>query len=653
MNGLLGMAELLLGTSLNARQRRFAEIIMSSGRSLLAIINDILDFSKIEAGKLELEVVEFNLREVVEETAQLLMERAHSKGLELVTDLPVRVPSRVLGDPGRLRQVLVNLVGNAIKFTERGEVVVRLQVLAQEDDRVQLRLEVVDTGIGIAPAAQSRIFESFVQADGSTTRRYGGTGLGLAISRQLVRLMGGEMGVESTLGVGSRFWFTLQLPRPAAVTVQPSFITRPSLQGLRVVVVDDNATNREILQQQVTAWGMHVTALDSGEQALAVLQAAAQAGEEYDVAILDMHMPGMDGLELARRLQADPRLSTLRRLMLTSGGLDEGAAQTAQAGLHGYLHKPVRQAELHATLCQLLGVPIGAAQPSRATAGVGEAAVRFAAQVLVAEDNPVNQEVVLAMLELLGCQATVASNGREALTLLQQARYDLVLMDCQMPELDGFAATVELRRWEAATGRSRLPVIALTANALQGVREECLVAGMDDYLSKPFDQDQLAVILKRWLSPGKATADAAVPTPAPLEVENSPLEPEPLAKIRALQRPGAPDLLAKVIGVYLDNSPALVQRLCEAVAQGNSMALREAAHSLKSSSANLGAAQLAGLCKELEQMGRDGQLQGAAEKLSALQQHYLLVRTALTAQLPDKPPGFLSELQPAPLSRDT
>jgi CheY-like chemotaxis protein len=383
-------------------------------------------------------------------------------------------------------------------------------------------------------------------------------------------------------------------------------MTRSSLQGLRVLVVDDNATNREILQQQVTAWGLRVTAVDRGEQALVVLWTAAQAGEGYDVALLDMHMPGMDGLELARRLQAEPRFSTLQRLMFTSGGLDEGAAQAAQAGLQGYLHKPVRQAELHATLCQLLGVPVWAAPPSRAMAAGGEAAVRFTAQVLVAEDNLVNQEVVLAMLERLGCHATVAGTGQEALTRLQQDPYDLVLMDCQMPEMDGFAATTELRRWEAATGQSRRPVIALTTNAFQGVREDCLAAGMDDYLAKPFDQAQLVAMLKRWLPPGKATATAAVPTPAALlEVEPSPLEPEPLAKIRALQRPGAPNLFAKVIGVYLDNSPTLVQRLREAVAQGNSTALREAAHSLKSSNATLGAAQLAALCKELEQRGEN------------------------------------------------
>ncbi len=633
LNGVLGMAELLQGTPLNAQQQRFASMILSSGRALLGTINDILDFSKIEAGRLDLEVVPFNLRELIEETAALLAERAHQKGLELLSDLLVTLPSKLLGDPVRLRQVLVNLVGNAIKFTAHGEVLIRLRLLEEDADAVRLQGEVIDTGMGIAPAAQAKIFDSFTQADGSTSRRFGGTGLGLAICRQLVQLMGGELGVESTVGVGSRFWFTLTLRRPEAVSTRPVWQRRQDLRGVRVLLVDDNATNREILQHQVTAWGMRATLVSSGAEALSALRAAAQAGAAYEVAILDWHMPEMDGLELARQLKADPAIPPLQLLMLTSSGLDDSAAQATAVGIEVYLRKPVRQAELYACLGRLLGPAAPAAPPLARTAQPA----RFSARVLVAEDNPVNQEVASAMLEQLGCQAELVANGQQAIEAVACSRYALILMDCHMPVLDGFAATAAIRRQEQASGLPPVPIIALTANVVKGFREQCLAAGMDDYLSKPFEQAQLRALLAQWLPPGRVeppVASGAAPPPGPAVAVADPLlEPGPLAKIRALQRPGQPSLLGKIIGLYLASSPPLLQALREAVSQGDAVALTEAAHSLKSSSANLGATRLAALCKDLEQRGREQRLENSPDLLASVESQYAEVQQALKQAL--------------------
>ncbi len=690
MNGVLGMGELLLGTPLNAQQQRFASMILSSGRSLLAILNDILDFSKIEAGRLELELTLFDPRELVEETAAVLAGRAHEKGLELISDLPPRLPEGVWGDPMRLRQILVNLVGNAIKFTERGEIVIALRVLAQDPAATHLRFEVRDTGIGIAPELQTKIFESFTQADGSTTRRYGGTGLGLAISRRLVQLMGGEIDVESTPGAGSRFWFSVRLQTLAAEKPEPPSARR-ELRGLRVLLVDDNATNREILHYQVTAWGMSNDMAENGHQALARLRAAVQQGHRYDLAILDMQMPEMDGLELARRIRADPTLAALKLVLLTSGGSDTQAEKAARSLVQASLHKPIRQAELYKALCRLPNLTVDAVSQRPALPATHPP--RFAGRILVAEDNPVNQAMALAVLDVMGCQAEVAADGQEAVEAVARTGYDLILMDCQMPVLDGFAATAAIRRWEQAQGRPRLPIVALTANVIKGFRELCLAAGMDDYLSKPFEQEQLAALLERWLPPASAliqtsTAPKAVarasgseaaapvePTPAaapevtvhsplpqageglgvraavskadPLTLTLSPmhggegtkrllpeqtaslLDERALAQIRALQRSGAPDLLGKIIGLYLDSSPKLLQQVRDAVAGQNGEALRQAAHSLKSSSANLGATQLAAACKELEQRGRENNMQGVAKLLNEMEALYPRVCQAL------------------------
>ena len=634
LNGVLGMAELLRGTTLDAQQRRFATTIQQSGQALLTLIDDILDFSKIEAGRLELEITDFDPRNLIEETAVLLAERAHRKGLELALDLPMELPEMAQGDPARLRQILVNLVSNAIKFTEHGEVVIRLTVPESSAQAVGLRVAVSDTGIGIALAAQARIFESFVQADGSTTRHYGGTGLGLAISRRLVQLMGGDMGVESVPGVGSTFWFTLTLALAAAVS-RPAWPPCAELQGLRVLVVDDNATHREILHRQLSAWGLCETGVASGLDALVALYQAIKGGAAYDLALLDRRMPEMDGLELARRIRADHRLNPLRLLMLTSTGLGHGDPQTPALRIDGYLSKPLRQAELYDALCRLARRSASADPVSRLSRRRGEQA-RFNGRVLVVEDNPVNQELALAMLKNLGCQATAVDDGRAALIALEQNPYDLVLMDCQMPVLDGWVATAAWRQRERAAGGQRTPIIALTANVIKGVREQCLAAGMDDYLSKPFGQAQLAAILDRWLptTPPSAVPPPAAPPPAafaPIPAD-APLDERALAQIRALQRTGQPSVLGKLIDRYLDNTPALLQQLREALAAGNGEALRLAAHNLKSSSANLGATRLAAACKELEQRGRDRRLEGATALLREMESDYARVREALIVE---------------------
>ncbi len=668
LNGIVGMTELLRGTALNAQQRRFSDTLLRSGQALLTVINDILDFSKIEAGRLELESVVFDLRELVEEIATLLAEQAHGKGLELIVDLAVDMPNVLQGDPARLRQILMNLVSNAIKFTERGVVIIRFTVLEQTLKTVQLRAAVTDTGIGIAPAAQSHLFTAFSQADKSTTRHYGGTGLGLAISKQLVQLMGGEIGVESTSGAGSTFWFTLTLTRSETL-LHPARRPCANLKNLRVLIVDDHAINRELLYHSLRAWEMRATGVASGQEALSALRHAAQTDTAYDLAILDWHMPEMDGLELARQIRADPALNTLRLLMLTSSGMSESATQALAAGINRYIPKPVRQTELYDALCGLVRISDPTADlTSRASPALREP-LRFNGRVLVAEDNPVNQDVALAMLERLGCQATIVSDGREALAALAREPFDLVLMDCQMPVLDGFSATMAWRQQEDTAGNSHVPIIALTADVIKGIQERCQAAGMDDYLSKPFKQTQLAIILRRWLAPPSdiamtltpafapatapqsemadamaRSATATLPTlapparpPIPLD-HPSPLESHALAQIRTLQRSGQPSVLGKIINLYLDVSPVLLQRMQDALSIGDSESLRQAAHSLKSSSANLGATRLAALCKELEQRGRDRRLEDAATLLQEIDGYYAQVREALTVEIEREQP---------------
>ncbi len=494
MNGVIGMTGLLLDTRLTPEQREYAETVRRSGEALLGIINDILDYSKIEAGRLELELIDFDPRSVVEDVIELLAEQAHAKRLELAYLVRADVPGQVRGDPGRLRQILTNLVGNAVKFTERGEVVVRVGVVEATPDAIRLHFAVCDTGIGIPPEAQPRLFQSFSQVDGSTTRRYGGTGLGLAICKRLAELMGGEIGLESEPNRGSTFWFTVRYAHAEAAEAPAR--GPATLRGVRVLIVDDSETNRVILREQLRGWEMEPDEAASGPDALARLGEAVRRGQPYLVALLDLQMPGMDGIELARRIAADPSIAPTRLVLLTSWGQQGEAAAARAAGVAAYLHKPVRAGQLLDRLTGLLATPAVAAPgaPSVGPGGQGPETLR----VLVAEDNAVNQKLVVRLLEKRGFRADAVADGREAIVALGRAPYDLVLMDCQMPGMDGFAATRSIREAEAGTER-HVPIIALTANALEGDRERCLAAGMDDYLTKPIAPDALYGAIARLL----------------------------------------------------------------------------------------------------------------------------------------------------------
>jgi PAS domain S-box-containing protein len=495
MNAVIGMTGLLLDTPLNDEQHEYAGAVRSAGEALMQIINDILDFSKIEAGKLRLEQMDFDLRTVVEEVADLLAARAHEKGLELATLVYPDAPPFVRGDSGRLRQILTNLVGNAIKFTDRGEVVIRVRATKENPEAMNLRFEVSDTGIGISPAGRRRLFQAFEQVDSSAARKHGGTGLGLVISKQLVEMMGGEIGLESTLGTGSTFWFGVPLPsaNSANVAIGPD----RDLNGLRVLVVDDSATNRTILEHQLTSWGMLPTLAERGDEALTLLREADASGQAFDVAILDFNMPEMDGLSLATTISADPHLRRTRLVMLTSSGKRGDAVLGRRAGLSAYLPKPVHESQLYGCLAGVMG---------RVTEHPGELVTRHSlreekarrgARLLVAEDNPVNQLVAVRMLEKLGYRADGVANGSEAVDALMRINYAAVLMDCQMPELDGFEATREIRHRQSSPQRT--PVIAMTAGAMQSDRERCLDAGMDDYISKPVRLEELGAVLSRWV----------------------------------------------------------------------------------------------------------------------------------------------------------
>lgn len=647
MNGVLGMTELLLETGLNKEQQGFTETVRSSGEALLAIINDILDFSKIEAGKLELETIDFDLRMLIEDVAQLLATRAHAKGLELAILIPEGVPTALRGDPSRLRQVVTNLMGNAIKFTERGEVIVRIDALQQNEQMVRLNFSVSDTGIGLTEEQRGRLFKPFSQADGSTTRKFGGTGLGLAISKELVEMMHGQIDCTSEPGQGSRFWFEVNLGINRKVNsfkVQP----RSELKGLRILIIDDNATNRSILEHQASGWGMISATVECGSKGLQILREASADGEPYDLILLDMHMPEMDGLEVANALTADERINTARMIMLTSVGLRGDAQSARQAGIRAYLTKPVRQGDLYSCLTEVMGEIQTDATPQLVTRhSLAEALERkiIGRRVLVAEDNPVNQEVALGMLRKLGFQVDLVADGRQAVEAVLASPYDLIFMDCQMPELDGYKATAEIRSFEQESGMEKpVPIIALTANALQGDRDKCMAAGMDDYLSKPFNRDQIVEVLDRWLLKNGSMIDSTL-LPAQLTAgqppsaaegsvsEKSPIDQKSLDNIRSLQIDGAPDILSQIIQLYLNDTPKLLKKIEEGIASGDATAVQKAAHNLKSSSVNLGALQLSILCKGMETCGRETALEQAPQLLDQIKAQFIRVETVLATEI--------------------
>jgi len=499
LNGVIGMTGLLLDTALTAEQREYAETVRKSGDVLLTVINDILDFSKIEAGKLQIENLPFDLRLTLEEVNEMLCAKAEEQGLDLVLEYAPELPRHFIGDAGRIRQVLTNLIGNAIKFTETGYVSTSVSCDRQDGGQALMRVRVRDTGVGIPPEKLGMLFEKFTQADASTTRRYGGTGLGLAICKELVNLMGGEIGVESREGEGSTFWFRLPLALDAAPHAAPA--PEIDLRGLRVLIVDDNPVNRRVLHEQITSWGMRNGSYSSAPDALSALREAARSGDPYDFVLLDYQMPGMDGAQLASAIRADPALAGAALVMLTSVSHLGEAKSLEGSGIDACLIKPVRQSSLLDTLATTHARRIqSGGQRSRETAAPESTPARSAGRalrLLVVEDNAVNQKLAARMLERLGQRADVAANGREAVEMCRLAPYDIIFMDCQMPEMDGFAAAREIRRLETA-GRPAATIIAMTADVMDGVRERCLAAGMDHYIAKPVKFESLREVVQTW-----------------------------------------------------------------------------------------------------------------------------------------------------------
>ena len=617
MNGIIGMTELALDTQLTEEQRQFLEIVKSSADSLLAIINDILDFSKIEAGKLELDSVGFHLRDSLCDTLRTLALRASRKELELACHIAPDVPETLVGDPMRLRQIVVNLVGNAIKFTEEGEVVVDAEVESQTEDEVSLHFAVTDTGIGIPADRQRAIFRPFVQADSSTTRKYGGTGLGLTISSRLAELMRGRMWMESEVGKGSTFHFSARFNLAKGEVACPTRVPLAKAQGLRALVVDDNATNRHILEEMLSNWGMKPTVVDGGPPALEALQRAARSGEPFGLLLLDKHMPEMDGFTLAERIKQSSEFAVASIIMLTSGDQPGDADRCRELGIASYLMKPVKQSELLNAILTVRGIFFPPEErPTQVIHPRGHL------RVLLAEDNPVNQMLAVLLLEKQGHTVVVASNGREALAALEQQPFDLVLMDVQMPEMDGFEATAHIRAKERETGR-HVPIIALTAHAMKGDQQRCLQAGMDAYISKPIEVRALIEAL-----------EGIVPTSCQSEAVacREPHSAELIDRAAALKRVGdRPENLRKLAGLFLAECAKLMPEIHDAIVLADASRLRRAAHTLKGSVACFAAKAAEEAAQRLETMGRDGNLAGAEEAWKALEEEIERLNPELAA----------------------
>ncbi len=603
MNGILGMIGLLLDTRLTVKQRDFAETIRGSAEALLTIINDILDFSKIEAGKLTFETLDFDLREAMESTVELLAERAQAKQLELISFVPPDAPTALRGDPGRFRQILTNLVGNAVKFTEHGEVIVRAVKESETDQQVWWKFLVSDTGIGVPEEAKEKIFQAFTQADGSTTRKYGGTGLGLAISKQLVEMLGGRIGLEDTPGRGSAFWFTLPFEKQPPKTGAEN--ARLQFPGTRILVVDDNTLHREFLAEHLRSLQIETELAATAAETLEALRRRGQAGHPFNLVVMDMNLPEMEGLALARQIHADAVLGNPRLMLLTGLRAKLNAADLRETGVAAVLLKPVRLSRLMECLRAVLsGETVLALEPAGSTETTPASPPPPAKpmRILLAEDNVVNQKVALHQLRKLGHSADALANGRDVLAALHRTRYDIILMDCEMPELDGYEATRQIRAQEKESG-THAYIIAMTANALLGDRELCVAAGMDDYLMKPVQLAKLKAAMGRGIEHLQMQA-----APERASAPPGAIDPAVLAGLRELQEPGKPDPLAELIDLFLRDTPAQVHKMNAAHAQGDAAQLKSAAHSLKGSANNMGARTLANLCATVEKQAKAGGL---------------------------------------------
>jgi signal transduction histidine kinase/CheY-like chemotaxis protein len=614
INGVIGLTGLLLDTPLDATQSRYAHGVRGAGEALLGVINDVLDFSKLEAGKVELEEVEFDPRRLIEDVADLMADTGPAKGLELIAYCDPGVPARLRGDAGRIRQILINLAANAVKFTHQGEVVIKARVLDVAVDHVMVRFEVTDTGIGIASGDQQRLFEPFSQADASTTRRFGGTGLGLAISRRLAEVMGGELGLDSQLGKGSTFWFAVSLNCESGVVKRPAERI-DCLRGQKVLVVGSNKTTRSILEAQLSGWGMRTALADDGPSALSRLRQSSATGQPHAVALLDLGVDGMDGPDLVREISSDPALASTRLVLLTAGvHMLGGAAQ--DGSVPARLTKPVRHSQLHDALVDVL-VPVSTsvAPAPRPDPGLRAPAV-LRGHVLVAEDNDLNQMVAGGILAKLGYQVDVVANGVEAVAAVSATAYTAVLMDCHMPEMDGFQATAEIRRLEHA-GR-HTPIIAVTARALVADRERCLAAGMDDYLSKPVDPLAVEKVLSRWVR----SRESSLPSDESSDRRPMPDAAIDDARLAVLRQLGPTDgraLLPRLVERFTEQWPVRLSALRQAVADGDGHTLAEVAHELKGMAANLGATRVAAVCEDLCTLGLAGDPTAGSQLLHRLE----------------------------------
>ena len=627
MNGVIGMAGLVLDTPLTGEQREWVATIRSSADALLAIINDILDFSKIEAGRLELETIDFDLRHTVESAIELFADKAAAQKLELMADIDRAIPDTLRGDPSRLRQVLLNFVSNALKFTPAGEIVARVTLDEAAGREVVLRFAVRDTGIGIARDALERLFRPFTQADGSMARRYGGTGLGLAISRQLAEMMGGTVGVTSTPGAGSTFWFTARYGVADTAGLPPG--PDPTLAGQRLLLVDDNATERDILERLIRDWGPEVITAATGPAAMTAMRDAAMAGRPIQLALVDETMPVTDGFTLAHLIKGDATLASARLVLLAEPGHRSIAGRTVAAGIAAYLRKPIHQAELRATLVRLaagdlptvLVSPVTEPHDDRALTGM---------RVLVAEDNSVNARLATTLLTRFGAVVDIAADGQEAVEASRSGTYDVILMDCQMPEVDGFEATRQIRELEAELGRSRTPIIAMTANAMTGDRDRCIQAGMDDYLAKPVHRDELRAMLARHLATSRPAGE---PTAAASGEPAAPATPEIADDVPYVDRARLHDLgilgdegravLRELANLFAVETPELIAQIGDGIDGQNAARIRRAAHTIKGSAVSLGAARIATVARDLEVLAKDtlengGSLDGADALLSRL-----------------------------------
>ncbi len=624
MNGVLGMNNMLLETKLTTEQKEFAEIACKSGENLLTIINEILDFSKIEAGKLDLEILDFDLRVTLEDAAELLALRGEEVGLELICRIDPAVPSYLRGDPGRIRQIITNLVGNAIKFTRKGEVVISATMKSDRDEQVTVLFEIQDTGIGIPASRLSAIFDPFTQADGSTTRKFGGTGLGLAICKQLAELMGGEIGVKSEEGIGSTFWFTLCLEKQEIQSADAyralQLIGQGRLAEERILVVDDNATNRILMKNLLRLWGCRHEVAAHGAEGLEMLFEAVQAGDPFRIAVLDQEMPDMDGMELGRRIKTEPLLESTLLVMLTSIAQRGDAAILEQIGFAGYLHKPVRQAQLYDCLELVLGRDIEAKESHEPgplhgiiTRHIIAESGNAGGRLLLVEDNIINQKVAQHMLKSLGYRVDVAADGQEAVRALEMIDYNLVLMDCMMPVMNGFEATAAIRRGDAGARNSTVPIIAMTANATIGDREKCLESGMNDYLSKPIKKELLADLIEKWLEYNS------------VQITNTQVNGDAMSETILFDYEEMLENMDNdtefIQSILEESTEALVtylETLQANFADNDSAAIRILSHTMKGVAANISAPALKDTCLRIEAAAKDGDIETAREILPEL-----------------------------------